>query len=253
MLTLLSPAKSFDFESPARTALSSEPDFGAESTRLIKKVGTYSKKKLGELMSISAELAALNVSRYQKWSSTPESGTTKQAILTFNGEAYRGLNASEMDDEDLQFAQNHLRMLSGLYGVLRPLDLIQPHRLEMGTKLKYYGYKNLYEFWGDKITKRLNNDLGGAEWLVNLASTEYFKSVQESKLKATVITPIFKDFSNGRYKVLMTYAKNARGVMANYIIKNRINDPEILKGFNENGYAFDEGQSEDNNWVFVRG
>jgi cytoplasmic iron level regulating protein YaaA (DUF328/UPF0246 family) len=253
MLTLLSPAKSFDFESPAHTSLSSQPDFNAESARLIKKVGTFSKKKLGELMSISAELAALNVARYQQWSPEPSPETTKQAILSFNGEVYRGLNATKMDEQDLQFAQSHLRMLSGLYGVLRPLDMIQPYRLEMGTKLKYYSYKNLYEFWGDKITKRLNEDLNGAEWLINLASTEYYKAVKEPKLKATVITPIFKDFSNGEYKVLMTYAKNARGVMANYIIKNRIKDPELLKGFNENGYAFDSAQSEGNNWVFARG
>lgn len=253
MLTLLSPAKSFDFESPAHTTLSSQPDFGTESARLIKKVGTFSKKKLGELMSISDELAALNVARYQQWSPDPSPDTTKQAVLTFNGEAYRGLSATEMDDQDLQFAQKHLRILSGLYGVLRPLDMIQPYRLEMGTKLKYYSYKNLYEFWGDKITKRLNDDLDGAEWVINLASTEYYKAVKESKLKASVITPIFKDFSNGGYKVLMTYAKNARGAMANYIIKNKITNPELLKGFDENGYAFDTAQSEGNNWVFARG
>lgn len=253
MLTLLSPAKSFDFDSPAHTTLSSQPDFGAESARLIKKAGTFSKKKLRELMSISDELAALNVARYQQWSPDPSPDATKQAVLTFNGEVYRGLSATEMDDQDLQFAQKHLRILSGLYGVLRPLDMIQPYRLEMGTKLKYYSYKNLYEFWGDKITKRLNNDLDGTKWVVNLASTEYYKSVKEPKLNATVITPIFKDFSNGEYKVLMTYAKNARGVMARFIIKNQITDPELLKGFNENGYAFDPAQSEGNNWVFARG
>ncbi|MFY0650812.1 MAG: peroxide stress protein YaaA [Cyclobacteriaceae bacterium] len=253
MLVLISPAKSVDFENPAHTDNWSEPDFKPESARLIKKLGTLSRKKVGELMSISTELAALNVDRYQKWKLEPDKEDTKQAMLAFNGEVFRGLNAKEMGEDDLQFAQDQLRILSGLHGVLRPLDLIQPYRLEMGTRLKYYNYKNLYEFWGDKITKRLNNDLGEAEYVVNLASNEYYKSVKEPKLKATVITPIFKDFSNGEYRVLMTYAKNARGAMANYIIKNRITEPELIKSFNSNNYAFDPAQSDDTNWVFTRG
>lgn len=253
MIILISPAKSFDFESPAHTQSSSEPVFIAESTRLIKKMGTFSRKKIGEMMSISSELAALNVDRYQKWTPTPKRENTKQAMLAFNGEVYRGLNAKEMSEQDLQFAQSHLRILSGLHGVLRPLDLMQPYRLEMGTRLKYYSYNNLYQFWGDKITKRINQDLGESSHIINLASTEYFKSVKESKLKGKVITPIFKDFSNGTYKVLMTYAKNARGVMTNYIIKNRITDPELIKSFDNNGYAYDPTQSDDRNWVFLRG
>ena len=253
MLILISPAKSFDFESPAHTQSVSEPDFLAESTRLIKKARTFSKKKLGQIMSISPELAALNVDRYQKWTPEPKRETTKQAMLAFNGEVFRGLNAKEMSEEDLQYAQGHLRILSGLHGLLRPLDLIQPYRLEMGTKFKYYSYTNLYQFWGDKITKRINADLNGSSCIVNLASTEYYKSVKESKLKTNVITPIFKDFSNGEYKVLMTYAKNARGVMASYIIKNRIADPELMKSFAENGYAYDASQSDESNWVFARG
>lgn len=253
MLILISPAKSFDFTSPVNTESLSEPGFVEESTRLIKKMGTFSRKKLSALMSISPELAVLNVDRYQKWSSSPKRDETKQAILAFNGEVYRGLNANEMSEEDLQFAQNHVRILSGLYGVLRPLDLIQPYRLEMGTKLKYYSYKNLYQFWGDKITKRLNEDLGKSEVIVNLASSEYYKSVKEPKLKGTVITPIFKDFSNGTYKVLMTYAKNARGVMVNYIIKNRITDPELLKSFNGSGYVYDPNRSDKTDWIFTRG
>lgn len=253
MLLLLSPAKSFDFESPAHTLKSSAPDFVEESTRLIKKLSTFSRKKLEALMSISPELAALNVERYEKWTAQPKTEDTKQAILTFSGEAYRGLNAKEMSEQELQFAQNHLRILSGLYGVLRPLDLIQPYRLEMGTKLKYYSYNNLYQFWGDKITKRINEDLGEYNHIVNLASTEYYKAVKETKLKGKVITPVFKDFSNGTYKVLMTYAKNARGTMTNYIIKNEITDPELLKSFDGNGYLYDPSQSNENNWVFVRG
>ena len=204
-------------------------------------------------MSISPELAALNVDRYQKWTPEPKREDTKQALLAFNGEVFRGLNAKEMSEEDLQFAQGHLRILSGLYGLLRPLDLIQPYRLEMGTRLKYYSYKNLYDFWGDKITKRINTDLGDSKCVVNLASTEYFKSVKEPKLNKKVITPIFKDFSKGEYRVLMTYAKNARGVMANYIIKNRITEPDLMKSFDANGYAYDPSQSDENNWVFTRG
>jgi len=253
MLILLSPAKSFDFESPSTTEMVSEPDFLNESTRLIKKLGTFSKKKIGEMMSISTELAELNVARYQEWSPLPKKESTKQALLAFNGEVFRGLNAKEMTDEDLQFAQQYLRILSGLYGVLRPLDAIQPYRLEMGTKLKYYNYNNLYQFWGDKITKRINADLGDSKAIINLASTEYFKSVKLNKLNQKVITPIFKDFSNGDYKVLMTYAKNARGAMTNYIIKNRITDPELIKSFDSNNYAFSPEHSDDDNWVFLRG
>lgn len=253
MLILLSPAKSFDFETKAQTLSFSEPYFVEESARLIKKMCTFSPKKLRELMGISYELAALNADRYQQWTTKPIEGNAKQAILAFNGEAYRGLNAKEMSEEDLQFAQNHLRILSGLYGVLKPLDLMQAHRLEMGTKLKYYSNTNLYQFWGDKITKNLNNEIAGSEFIVNLASKEYFKSLKESKLKAKVITPIFKDFSNGTYKVLMTYAKNARGAMTNYIIKNRINNPELLKSFEGKGYVYNPTESDDINWVFLRG
>ena len=257
MLTLISPAKSFDplaFGSESPTAhIDSEPIFKEESARLIKKMGTFSKKKIGELMHISPELASLNVDRYQKWSPEPARESTTQALLAFNGEVYRGLNAKDISAKDLDFAQDHLRILSGLYGVLRPLDLMQPYRLEMGTKLKYYSYNNLYQFWGDKITKRLNEDLRNSSYIINLASNEYFKSVNKSKLKAKIITPQFKDFSNGSYKMLMTYAKNARGAMTNYIIKNRITEPEILKSFDSNGYVYDPNQSDKENWVFLRG
>lgn len=253
MLILISPAKSFDFESPAHTEMHSSPDFVEESTRLIKKMRTFSAKKLGELMHLSADLSTLNVNRYKDWSLEPKRENTKQALLTFNGEVYRGINAKKMSDSELEFAQQKLRILSGLYGLLRPLDLIQPYRLEMGTKLKYYSYNNLYQFWNDKITKRINTDLQGDKYIINLASTEYYKAVKEAKLKANVITPIFKDFSNGKYKVVMTYAKNARGVMTNYIIKNKISDPEQLKLFDGNGYSFDTNQSDDSNWVFIRG
>jgi uncharacterized protein len=253
MLVLLSPAKSFDFESPSQIQNSSVPDFNNEAARLIKKMGTFSTNKLKVLMRISHELASLNVDRYQRWTLSPNTLNAKQAVLAFNGEAYRGLNSKEMDLDDLEFAQMHLRILSGLYGVLRPFDLIQAHRLEMGTKLKYYSSENLYQFWGDKITKHLNNDLSENDYLINLASTEYFKSIKKAKIKGTIITPIFKDFSKGEYKVIMTYAKNARGAMANFIIKNRIIEPETIKTFNSNGYEFDVRSSDESNWVFARG
>jgi len=253
MLLLISPAKSFDFESDATTQSFTEPRFVEESTRLVKKMGTFSQKKLGELMHISLELSALNVGRYKKWTTSPNKEDTKQALLAFNGEVYRGLNAKEMTESELQFAQNHLRILLGLYGVLRPLDLMQPYRLEMGTKLKYYSHNNLYQFWGEKITKQINQDLGDGEYVINLASTEYYKSVKETKLKAKVITPIFKDFNHGKYKVVAIYAKNARGTMSNYIIKNSITDPELLKSFDGNGYVYDPTVSDEANWVFTRG
>ena len=254
MLILISPAKSLDFETPAHTTLESEPLFVEESTKLVKKMRTFSKKKLGELMGISADLAQLNVERFKEWTPTPPNEQTKQALLFFTGEVFRGLNAKGMNDDELKYAQDHLRILSGLYGLIRPLDRIQPYRLEMGTKLKYYSNTNLYQFWDDKITKRVNEDLQGDEYVINLASTEYYKSIKENKLKAKVITPIFKDINkNGEYKVTMTYAKNARGVMTNFIIKNRINEPEALKSFNENGYIYDAISSDENNWVFLRG
>ena len=253
MLLLISPAKSFDFNSSVPTQNYSEPLFMEESERLIKKMRSFSQKQLSELMKLSPELSALNVDRYQQWSTNPKRENTKQAVLAFNGEVYKGLNANEMSEEDLLFTQKHLRILSGLYGVLRPLDLMQPYRLEMGTKLKYYSYNNLYQFWGDKITNQINIDLEHEKTLVNLASTEYYKSVKEPKLKGNVITPIFKDFKNGTYKIVMMYAKHARGAMTNFIIKNRITDPELMKSFNTNGYTYDPNQSNDSNWVYTRG
>jgi len=253
MLLLISPAKSFDFNSSVPTQNYSEPLFMEESERLIKKMRSFSQKQLSELMKLSPELSALNVDRYQQWSTNPKRENTKQAVLAFNGEVYKGLNANEMSEEDLLFTQKHLRILSGLYGVLRPLDLMQPYRLEMGTKLKYYSYNNLYQFWGDKITNQINIDLEHEKTLVNLASTEYYKSVKEPKLKGNVITPIFKDFKNGTYKIVMMYAKHARGAMTNFIIKNRITDPELMKSFSTNGYTYDPNESNDSNWVYTRG
>lgn len=253
MITVISPAKSVDFETPSHVSLNSQPDFVAESTELIATLNTLSGDDIAKLMKISNELVALNMDRYKKWSPTPDREDIKQALLAFSGEVFRGIDAKGMSEEDLSFAQGHLRILSGLYGLLKPMDLIQPYRLEMGTRLQHNGLKNLYQFWGEKITEKINADLNGADVLVNLASTEYFKSVKPSVLNAKVITPVFKDFANGEYKIKMTYAKNARGLMANYIIKNRVMDVELLKSFDGNGYGFAPDLSSESEWVFTRG
>jgi cytoplasmic iron level regulating protein YaaA (DUF328/UPF0246 family) len=253
MLILLSPAKTLDFESPAITDMVSEPDFAAESEILIKKLSTFSVAELSELMDISSALAELTFERYQTLHRHRADVLSKQAILTYIGEAFRGLNAASMNDDDFEYAQSHLRILSGMYGVLRPLDIIQPHRLEMATKLNIGKLTNLYQFWGDKITSKLNEDLTGNDYVINLASNEYFKSVKTEKLKAQVITPTFKDLHKGTYKILVLYAKNARGAMTSFIIKNRISNPEDIKSFNLNGYRFKPELSDVGNWVWTRG
>lgn len=231
----------------------SEPEFATESEKLIKKLSTFSASDLAELMRISPALAELSFDRYQALHRHPADVQAKQAILTYTGEAFRGLNAAGMNDDDFEFAQAHLRILSGMYGVLRPLDIIQPHRLEIATKLKIEKFSNLYQFWGDKITAKLNEDLSVNDFVVNLASDEYFKSVNQSKLKAKLITPVFKDFNKGSYKVVVMYAKNARGAMTNFIIKNRITNQEDLKMFRNNGYEYRQDLSDKEKWVFVRG
>jgi hypothetical protein len=252
MIVLLSPAKSLDFESSAISDKISEPVFVKESGDLLKHLAKLSAGDLQELMSISRALAELNFNRFQEMKNFPSEVPAKQAISVFVGEAYRGLSAGDFSEDDLQFAQNHLRILSGFYGVLRPLDLIQPYRLEMGTKLKLEKHDNLYKFWGDKITNQINKDLQ-APVIINLASDEYFKSVNKKILKAEIITPVFYDNHNGKYKMITVYAKNARGAMTRYIIKNRIENPEDLKTAEVNGYKFSEELSDRGKWVFVRG
>ncbi len=253
MLILLSPAKTLDFDSPSITDLVSEPEFTAESEKLIKKLSTMSAGAISELMRISPTLAELSFNRYQALYRHPADVLSKQAITVFIGEVFRALEASNMNDADFEFAQKHLRILSGLYGVLKPLDLIQPHRLEMGTKLQIEKNKNLYEFWGDKITEKLNEVISKDDIIINLASDEYFKSINPKLLKGKVIAPVFKDMHKGNYKVIVMYAKNARGSMSNYIIKNRITNPEDLKSFDSNGYKYKSELSNEENWVFVRG
>lgn len=252
MLIVLSPAKSMD-ESPLPVSHAvTEPVFPAESAMLASKLKTLSPARLKKLMDISPELAVLNHGRYQEWSSTP---LKKPAVLLFNGEAYRGLDAKSLDTADLRFAQRHLRLLSGLYGVLRPMDAIVPHRLEMGTKLSMgRDKKDLYAFWGGRITEELNASLrrNGEDVLVNLASTEYFRSVRTEKLAARVITPVFKEQTAKGLKMVAVYAKHQRGAMCRWAIKRRLVEAEGLKHYDLDGYRFDPKGSSADEWLFVR-
>ena len=230
----------------------SEPNFHADTQPLIKKLRGFGKRKLSKLMNISAELAHTNMERYAAWRENPNSDNTAAAMLAFSGDVYRGMENHTLAAEDLDFANEHIRILSGMYGILRPLDGIQAHRLEMGTSINVGRKKNLYEYWRPKVAEHLNAILKEREHkvIVNLASTEYSKVIDESKVDARIITPIFKDLKNGEYKVVMTWAKLARGMMTRFIIENRIEDPEELKGFGP--YQFNESDSDDLNWIFTR-
>lgn len=254
MITVISPAKKLDYETEVCTEEFTIPEGLDRSAQLINKLQKTSKKGISELMDLSENLAELNKERYDKWTADFSEGERRQAILAFKGDVYQGMKNDDLNPDDLQFAQNHLRILSGLHGILRPLDLIKPYRLEMGTKLSVKGKKNLYDFWGDEITDRLNAalDASGNDTLCNLASGEYFKAVNEKKLNGKIITPVFKDMKNGKLKVIFLYAKQARGMMAGYILRNRVNDAEDLKGFSDGGYRFTENLSDDTTWVFTR-
>ena len=253
MLIVISPAKSFSKEVDPPALGYTQPVHLANSEKLMAKLRGLNKKKLAGLMNLSKDLAIMNMERHQNWQPPFNNDNADPAIFAFNGEVYRGLDARSLSTEELNYAQDHLRILSGLYGCLKPLDLIQPYRLEMGARLKYYRKTNLYQFWGDEITDDLNELLSAEKVLVNLASNEYFKAVNTSKVKAKIITPIFKDFSNGEYKSLMTYAKNARGLMSRYIIQERIEEPELLKSFNGGNYCYSPEMSNEHTFVFTRG
>lgn len=254
MITLLSPAKKLDYESEICTEEFTIPENLDRSELLINKLRRTSSKKIGEMMDLSKNLVNLNVGRYAEWTDDFSTGQTRQAVLAFKGDVYQGMKNDELAPDDLTFAQNHLRILSGLHGLLRPLDLIKPYRLEMGTKLSVRGKKDLYAFWGDTITSRLNTALeeSGNDTLCNLASGEYFKAVNTKKLKGKIITPVFKDMKNGQLKVIFLWAKQARGMMSGYIVRNRINDSEQLKEFSDGGYRFTEDLSDESTWVFTR-
>lgn len=253
MITIISPAKTLDFESPLPTIEATQPAFVDESVQIMKKLKGLSKKKISSLMSLSKDLTELNAQRYQDWEAEFSTEVSRPALLTFSGEVYRGIDASNLSSSQLDFAQNHLRILSGLHGLLRPLDRIRPYRLEMGTSLPIQRKKNLYQFWGDKITTALNETMKehNTDVLLNLASSEYFKAVDFSKINGRVITPVFKDLKNGEYKIVMTWAKHARGAMTGFVVRKGITTVDEIKLFDE--YQYSEPLSTENEWVFVRG
>lgn len=253
MLFVISPAKNLDFETPAVIKTASQPQYLKQSTTLINQLKQLSVQEVASLMSLSDKLAGLNLSRYQSWETPFNANNAKQAMLAFNGDVYTGLEATTLDEAGFTFAQQHLRILSGLYGVLKPLDYIQPYRLEMGTKLTNKAGKDLYDFWGDELTNALTTEPAFSDKvLINLASNEYFKAIKTKQLNARIITPIFKDAKNGQYKIISFYAKKARGLMSRYIIDNKITQPEKIKAFDSDGYYFSEAQSKGDEWVFLR-
>jgi cytoplasmic iron level regulating protein YaaA (DUF328/UPF0246 family) len=255
MITVISPAKNLDYDTPAHIDTYTQPDLLEHTEELMTVCRELSPQQIGSLMKISDKLSGLNAARFSEWSQPFTQDNSKQAVLAFNGDVYTGLDAGSLDNKALNYAQSHLRILSGLYGVLKPLDLMQAYRLEMGTKLENTRGKNLYEFWGTVIAEKLNETLKetNASQLVNLASNEYFKAVNKKALNADIITPIFKDCKNGQYKVISFYAKKARGMMARYIIENQITSLEALKSFDVAGYYFSaEATQKDNDPVFLR-
>ena len=254
MLTIISPAKTLDYQSPLITSDYSKPQFMPETQQLVEVCKKLSANELAKLMSISPKLAEVNYQRFQDWHANFTPDNARQAILAFKGDVYEGLHVEDFTDKDLSFAQSHLRILSGLYGVLRPLDLIQPYRLEMGIRLKNGHNSNLYQFWGDKLTDYLNKELAqsATPTLINLASNEYFKAIKAKQLKASIIQPIFLDKSKGEFKVISFYAKKARGLMSRFIIKNNINQSNDIKSFNLEGYQFDSKRSTELEWFFIR-
>ena len=252
MKIVISPAKSLDYESEIPTTKYTLPTFLEQSEKLSKVLKKKSARQLSKLMSISDNLGQLNFERNQNWSLPFTQENSRQAIFAFSGAVFQGLNVATIPVNKLDQLQDKLRIISGQYGLLKPLDLIKPYRLEMGTRLKIGRKNNLYQFWDKTITEALNNELEEGEPIINLASAEYFKAIKPKLLKVPVITPVFKDFKNGEYKTIMTFAKLARGYMVRYIIDNDVDTVEGLKGFNIKGYAFDDNLSTDTELVFTR-
>lgn len=255
MLIVVSPAKNLDYESPLATQTFTQPELLDHSQALIDVCKTLTPADISSLMGVSDKIAGLNAARFGEWATPFSPDNARQAVLAFNGDVYTGLDAASFSTQDFDFAQQHLRILSGLYGLLKPLDLMQAYRLEMGTKLANERGTNLYQFWGEIITDKVNEALAaqGDQVLVNLASTEYFKSVKKKSLTAErLITPQFKDWKNGQYKMISFFAKKARGLMARYIIQNQITDVEQLKGFDLAGYGFNEELTKGDDFVFTR-
>lgn len=254
MLIVLSPAKTLDYDTPPTTDVRTLPNFIPHSAELIDVLKKLAPADIASLMQISDALAHLNAGRFASWSTEFTKENAKQAVLAFNGDVYEGLDAPSLTEKQLSYAQSHIRILSGLYGVLRPLDLMQPYRLEMGTRLVNTRGKNLYTFWGNLVTEALNEVLAAhkSAALINLASEEYFKVVKQKLLNVPVITPVFEDWKGGKYKVISFFAKRARGLMARYAVVKGISQPEKLKQFNFEGYAFDPTASSEHTWVFRR-
>jgi cytoplasmic iron level regulating protein YaaA (DUF328/UPF0246 family) len=254
MMLVLSPSKTLDYETPVKLATHTQPDMLAESQALIKELRKYTPQKLSELMDISDKLASLNVQRYKDFAMPFTQKNARQAILAFKGDVYDGIDVEHYGKEDFAFAQEHVRILSGLYGLLKPLDLMQPYRLEMGTSLKNPRGKDLYAFWGDRITRSINEALAKHKnkLLINLASEEYAKAIQPKALEIPLLNIVFKENQKGTLKIIGLFAKKARGMMANYIIKNQIDNSAALKKFKESGYGFEPSLSDENHYVFVR-
>ena len=254
MLTLISPAKTLDYETPTITEEFTQPTQLAQSRKLIRRLRELGSDELARMMSISDNLAELNRKRFRQWKTPFKPENARQALFAFKGDVYLGLDAYSLDEAGLDFAQQHLRILSGLYGLLRPLDLMQPYRLEMGTRLSTETGSNLYQFWDDRITRALNQELqqSDSSSLINLASNEYFKVIKPARLKAEVITPAFREWRKGEYRFISFSAKKARGLMSRYMIDQRIDQPEGLKDFDYEGYRFNPKLSSAGDWVFTR-
>jgi cytoplasmic iron level regulating protein YaaA (DUF328/UPF0246 family) len=253
MKIVLSPAKSLDFDNVPEVEVASQPIFLDESQLLINKLKKYSPEKIGDLMSVSPKLSELNYGRFQDWTLPFNANNSKAAMYVFTGDAYRGMNPRGFSQEDILNAQGYLRILSGLYGILKPMDIIQPYRLEMGTKLEYAkDVNNIYKFWGDKVTDALNSEMEKDEVLINLASNEYFKVIDPKKLNHRVVTCSFKDEKNGTYKMISFFAKFARGLMTRFIIQNKITQVDHLKAFDLDRYCYNEEMSTKDNFVFIR-
>ncbi|MDG1819523.1 MAG: peroxide stress protein YaaA [Porticoccaceae bacterium] len=254
MLIVISPAKKLDYASSVNAPLTTQPELLDHAQELLHGLKALAPQDVSSLMSLSDKLGALNFERFQEWQTPFTADNARPAVLAFKGDVYQGLDAESMSDEDLRWAQDHLRILSGLYGLLRPLDLMQAYRLEMGTKFANPRGADLYQFWGDIITDELNKAELKTEpsVMVNLASNEYFKSVHKKDISARIITPVFMDKKNDKYKIISFYAKKARGLMSSYIIRNRITEVEQIKDFDTDGYSYNAALSEADQWVFVR-
>ena len=255
MIILLSPAKTLDYETPSINIPHTIPNLLSNSKKLINNLKEKKPEEISNLMNISDKLASLNSDRYKSWKGLKEkSNNSKQAIFVFKGDVYQGLDASNLSKSTINYSQNRLRILSGLYGLLKPLDLISPYRLEMGTKLKSGEVDGLYNFWKPELTKAINSDLASQKenTLVNLASNEYFSALDQTMINGKVISPVFKDYKNGKYKIISFYAKKARGLMAKFILENKIENSRELKNFNLDGYEFSKEESSEKNPTFLR-